>query len=68
MVIALWHCETDELIAMDPYKLSIRIKALSLQASKKNPVEVPKPIHKAERKLEHLNELFLQLAGALGNF
>ncbi|MFS7939750.1 putative transcription factor bHLH family [Helianthus anomalus] len=39
-----------------------------LQTSKKNPVKVPKRIHKAEReklKREHLNELFLELAGAL---
>ncbi|XP_071696315.1 transcription factor bHLH47-like [Rutidosis leptorrhynchoides] len=39
-----------------------------LQTSKKNPGKVPKRIHKAEReklKREHLNELFLELAGAL---
>ncbi|KAD0423218.1 hypothetical protein E3N88_44285 [Mikania micrantha] len=39
-----------------------------LQTSKKNPAKVPKRIHKAEReklKREHLNELFLELAGAL---
>ncbi|KAJ0448046.1 putative transcription factor bHLH family [Helianthus annuus] len=39
-----------------------------LQTSKKNPAKVPKRIHKAEReklKHEHLNELFLELAGAL---
>lgn len=39
-----------------------------LQPSKKSPGKVPKRIHKAEReklKREHLNELFLELAGAL---
>lgn len=39
-----------------------------LQPNKKNPGKVPKRIHKAEReklKREHLNELFLELAGAL---
>ncbi|KAI3686492.1 hypothetical protein L1987_80170 [Smallanthus sonchifolius] len=39
-----------------------------LNTSKKNPANVPKRIHKAEReklKREHLNELFLELAGAL---
>ncbi|XP_024977326.1 transcription factor bHLH47-like [Cynara cardunculus var. scolymus] len=39
-----------------------------LHPSKKNPGKVPKRIHKAERekmKREHLNELFLELAGAL---
>ena len=38
---------------------------------KKNQVKVPKKIHKAEReklKREHLNDLFLDLANALGNF
>ena len=38
---------------------------------KKNQGKVPKRIHKAERekmKREHLNELFLELANALGNF
>ncbi|KAI3504651.1 hypothetical protein L2E82_46579 [Cichorium intybus] len=39
-----------------------------LHTTKKNPSKVPKRIHKAERekmKREHLNELFLELAGAL---
>ncbi|CAI9283933.1 unnamed protein product [Lactuca saligna] len=39
-----------------------------LHTTKKNPGKVPKRIHKAERekmKREHLNELFLELAGAL---
>ncbi|KAI3673426.1 hypothetical protein L6452_39545 [Arctium lappa] len=39
-----------------------------LHPGKKNPGKVPKRIHKAERekmKREHLNELFLELAGAL---
>jgi len=38
---------------------------------KKNKGKVPKRIQKAERerlKREHLNELFLDLASALGNF
>lgn len=44
---------------------------ISLHTTKKNPGKVPKRIHKAERekmKREHLNDLFLELAGALGNF
>lgn len=39
-----------------------------LHPNKKNPGKVPKRIHKAERekmKREHLNDLFLELAGAL---
>lgn len=39
-----------------------------LHTTKKNPGKAPKRIHKAERekmKREHLNELFLELAGAL---
>lgn len=39
--------------------------------TKKNQGKAPKRIHKAERekmKREHLNELFIDLANALGNF
>ncbi|GJU38593.1 serine carboxypeptidase-like protein 31 [Tanacetum coccineum] len=44
---------------------------ISLQPSKKSPGKVPKRTNKAEReklKREHLNELFLELDGALGSY
>lgn len=49
----------------------LELSLCSSPPSKKIQKKVPKRVHKAEReklKREHLNELFLDLANALGNF
>lgn len=51
--------------------LIVKFSCYSSHLGKKIQKKVPKRIHKAERekmKREHLNELFLGLADALGNF
>lgn len=51
--------------------LIVKLSCYSSHLGKKIQKKVPKRIHKAEReklKREHLNELFLGLADALGNF
>lgn len=48
----------------------VKLSCYSSHLGKKNQKKAPKRVHKAEReklKREHLNELFLGLANALGN-
>lgn len=62
---------TSSLCGTVSYPDSVSIHLICFRSfNKTNQRKVPKRIHKAERekmKREHLNELFLDLANALGN-